>query len=349
MAIAFPRNLRLLLHAGESLLDASFYRVPLAVVGSVPVQSDVGAFGGQALSFSANAANYVAFADPFLAAGNLPPGPFYIYARVKFDGTTSAFQAIVGRAAAAGNQAWYLMVSGGLSSVTFWSTVAGSATGGSQLVGGSFSFNTTDFYTIEVSRDASNLIRVFVDGVVVGSATYATIYNSNTQQTWVGRIGVSGYEYPFRGLIDELAIVTGETVEDAAHSVRTTAFDDPLLSPTAGELFTGRVYGSDRPDATGVERPGRDSAAHDLNHGGVHKLTGHVAIDSTPTDMPVARRVLLLDERDNRVIRQTWSRASDGYYEFLWILGGRRYSVLAYDHTNNYRVVGADNRLPEPM
>ncbi|MFZ2990900.1 LamG-like jellyroll fold domain-containing protein [Ideonella sp.] len=348
MAIAFPRNLRFLLHAGEDLRDESFYHVRLVEVGAVPVQSDASAFGGQAVSFSGSFGNYLAFADPLNTAGNLPAGPFYIYARFKLDGTTGAHQAIIGRAAAAGNQAWYIVVHFDLGAVSFWSTVAGSATGGTQAVTGSYAFNTTDWYTVEVSRDASNVIRVFVNGAVVASATYATIYNSTTQQTLIGRIGVSGYEYPFNGLIDEIALVTGESVEEAAHSVRTTPFDDPVLNATAGEQLDGRVFGPDRL-AAAPARPGRDAASNDLTHGGVHKLTGHVSIDSTPTDMPVARRVLLLDERDNRVIRQTWSRASDGYYEFLWILGGRRYSVLAYDHTNNYRVVGADNRLPEPM
>lgn len=349
MPINFSRNVQFLLHGGEAVRDESFYHVPLSTQGSVPAQDDAAAFGGKALAFTGNSANYLRFEDPFQVAGNLPAGPFYLYARVKFSGTTSASQAIVGRAAASGNQAWYLMVNGALTTVTFWSTPAGTATGGTQLVSGAFAFNTTDYYQIEVSRDAANLIRVFVDGTLVASATFAVVYSSTTQQTTIGRIGVSGFEFPLNGLIDELAIVTGESVEESAHAVRTGPFDNPVLSAGALGAFVGRVLGAATPGAVSVDRAGREPGAIDLTHGGVHQLSGHVAVDDTPTDMPVARRVLLLDERDNRVIRQTWSRASDGYYLFAGIAGGRRYSVIAYDYPNNYRAVIADNRLPEPM
>jgi hypothetical protein len=89
--------------------------------------------------------------------------------------------------------------------------------------------------------------------------------------------------------------------------------------------------------------------AIDLEDGGLFRLAGHVAIAATPTNLPVARRVVLIDERSNRIIRQAWSRPADGYYEFRGIRGDRRFSVAAYDYQNSYRTVIANNLVAEAM
>ena len=76
---------------------------------------------------------------------------------------------------------------------------------------------------------------------------------------------------------------------------------------------------------------------------GTATLTGTVT--NFPAQ-PVARRVILIEERSGRVIRETWSDATTGVYSFPNIMGGRKYTVVSYDHTGFYRAVIADNLEP---
>lgn len=59
-------------------------------------------------------------------------------------------------------------------------------------------------------------------------------------------------------------------------------------------------------------------------------------------------RLRLFRDRDGVIVAETWSDAS-GNYAFAGIDPAERYSVVAYDHTHNYRAVIADNLLPELM
>lgn len=90
-------------------------------------------------------------------------------------------------------------------------------------------------------------------------------------------------------------------------------------------------------------------AAHDLYFGGVGRVYGTVKEKSTPANTPLRRRVLLIDERTRLPIRETWSDAGTGNYEFRHVRQGVPYTVLSYDHTGAYRAVVADAQMPEPM
>lgn len=83
--------------------------------------------------------------------------------------------------------------------------------------------------------------------------------------------------------------------------------------------------------------------AADIYDGGTAYLDGITDIYNEPDAIPVSRKVLLIRERDRRVIRETWSRASDGYYRFEGIAPGGPYTVLTIDHLRAYRAVAADN------
>ena len=66
-------------------------------------------------------------------------------------------------------------------------------------------------------------------------------------------------------------------------------------------------------------------------------------------DLPVSRRVLLVDERANFVVRETWSDAVTGAYSFEYINPAVRYLVISYDYKQNFRAAVADNLTAEPM
>ena len=84
-------------------------------------------------------------------------------------------------------------------------------------------------------------------------------------------------------------------------------------------------------------------------YAGDHQITGTVTEKGVPDDRPVARRVLLFDERTYAVVRETWSDPVTGTYSFEKISPVPRYVVIAYDYKHNFRAVIADNLRAEPM
>ncbi len=89
----------------------------------------------------------------------------------------------------------------------------------------------------------------------------------------------------------------------------------------------------------------------DLQDGGGYCIYGTTELDADPTDVPVLRRVQLYDQRDGRLVRETWSDAATGSYRFDHIRGGdgTRYFAVAFAHTGDKRAVVADNLLPEVL
>lgn len=86
----------------------------------------------------------------------------------------------------------------------------------------------------------------------------------------------------------------------------------------------------------------------DLYDGGRGQIVGTVREKSTPTNVPLRRKVRLFHELSGRFIRETWSDDA-GNYAFTGIDPTQRYTVVSYDYLQNYRAVIADNILPEVM
>lgn len=80
---------------------------------------------------------------------------------------------------------------------------------------------------------------------------------------------------------------------------------------------------------------------------------GHIAAtvkkqeQADPAATPVARRVVLLVEPTLQQVAETWSDAATGAYRFDGLSPEARFTVVAYDHTHNWRAVIADNLAPE--
>lgn len=85
-------------------------------------------------------------------------------------------------------------------------------------------------------------------------------------------------------------------------------------------------------------------------HGG-HGIAGSVKrrIQGVVADEPLRRRVLLIDEANCIVVRETWSDATTGAYSFDHIGAEPRYLVIAFDHEGRHRAVVADNLRAQPM
>lgn len=86
----------------------------------------------------------------------------------------------------------------------------------------------------------------------------------------------------------------------------------------------------------------------DLIHGGPGRITGTVEEKATP-NLPLRRRVRLHRDVDGLCVRETWSDAATGAYEFTDINPAYRYTAIAYDYAHNHRAVAADNLRPEVL
>src|SRR5512137_11964 len=80
---------------------------------------------------------------------------------------------------------------------------------------------------------------------------------------------------------------------------------------------------------------------------GTGVIAGTVAEKTTPTNRPLRRRVLCLEQTRWIAVGETWSDAVTGAYTFRNLNPKLPYVVIAFDHTGSYRAVIADNLLPE--
>lgn len=81
----------------------------------------------------------------------------------------------------------------------------------------------------------------------------------------------------------------------------------------------------------------------DTEFSGPGVIVGTVKRENTPTNVPLRRRVRLHRESDGLMLRETWSDAVTGAYEFRDLAMQDRYTVITYDYEHNYRAVITDN------
>ena len=81
---------------------------------------------------------------------------------------------------------------------------------------------------------------------------------------------------------------------------------------------------------------------------GIGRVKGTVATKGSLNQF-VHRKVRLIRERDGLVVREAWSNATTGEYDFQWVDEAQTFTVVSYDHLHNYRAVIADNLTPELM
>lgn len=86
----------------------------------------------------------------------------------------------------------------------------------------------------------------------------------------------------------------------------------------------------------------------DYVHGGAGRINGTVEEKATP-NVPLKRKVRLHRDVDGMHVRETWSDAVTGAYEFTDINPEYTYTAIAYDYARNHRAVVADGLIPEAM
>ena len=185
--------------------------------------------------------------------------------------------------------------------------------------------------------------KVYVNGVNATVATPSTTspgWTPGYGSTTSADVGSRNGTFAFGGLLDDLVFFDRQlTPAEVAQLYAAGAGSRQIKQPFA-DVFVSA------PNLTPVGTLLRAPLlmARDVEFGGDGVIAGSIKEKNTPANTPLRRRVLLIDERSRITIRETWSDAVTGNYEFRGVKQGVKYTVISYDHLHNYSAVIVDNQ-----
>jgi len=133
---------------------------------------------------------------------NFGSGQFTVECFGLFTSAPSGAQILVGQFQGASNLGWDFGTNAG-SLLFFYSTTGAD----SPSVGAAFSPTLNTWYHLAVDRDASNVLRVYVNGAVITSSTVSATLFASTLSVAIGNDGNTTRRFP--GQIDEIRISKG--------------------------------------------------------------------------------------------------------------------------------------------
>jgi len=223
------------------------------------------------------------------------------------------------------------------------------------LSGGVVTTNT--WQHVAFARRAANTY-LFLDGDLVASGTSSVIVIPSVARPLIlGAVddGSTPTSF-FQGFIDEVRVTNTVSRYTSSFTPQDSAFGDwnllPAIAPVPSRTrqlapSPERLLPATELPVTTVHGHLREFPFFDVYNGGMGLITGTVKEKALPANTPLHRKVWLMDEASGMVIRETWSDATTGNYEFRAIKQGVKYTVLAYDYTGSYRAVIADAQIPE--
>ena len=213
-----------------------------------------------------------------------------------------------------------------------------------------------------VTRSGTSL-RIFVNGTL--GATFTLSANLTNTRVNVG--ATSGASSNWLGDEDEIRITNGNSRYTANFTAPSAAFgenttDDPLWNNVVAlwhmDAYAAATVKGVAPVLGRFQQfapPAFSRAGFSVmpllfkrDYGGRGRVYGTVKIKAV-TPIPVARKVRLIRDIDGVCLEEKMSDPVTGFYEFIGYDLAQKYTVLTYDHTNNYRAVVADNLTPEAM
>lgn len=362
----------LLLHfdgANDSsvFIDSSPRAKAVTPVGSAKLSTTTKVYGSASGVFSGSNS---CLSIPYHADFNISPYDFciefllYIAAPSALDGNSTRVAQIVSANIPPGGgltkNSWGVILNGNSSKTgTGLIFSLNDASGNAYFLSADYSFSALTWYRCKICRVSAVGIDVYVDDVkltkqidTIGLLSYPL---GATNPVLVGRNGYPGYVRELNGCLDELRISSATARAGAATQTAAWPDDDGFLqvSPFTPSVGLGgwrphQIIGSPRP-AGAASTVIRTRVFADVYNGGWGVVSGTVKQKSTPVNTPLRRRVVLIDEQSRATIRETWSDAVTGNYEFRGVKLGVPYTVLSYDHTHGYRATVADNLLAEVM
>lgn len=264
-------------------------------------------------------------------------GAAYRYWRIRLTGTPSGSKTIyfglVGMREAADG-------SGANLSVTGNGTASCSAGSGQDLA---FDGDIANSWQLTVNSSYTSgawLMWDFGAGVA-HDINHLTLYTANFAYN------VAGMDLVLQGSADLLSWEDRILVPGGIAPLTTVTYSTNLPFVVAPK--TAPLWWSGPAPPPGAVRGPRVAAFWDTEDGGQYRIVGTVKVKGTP-NLPVYRRVVLINERSRRIVRETWSDPVTGAYAFEGIRGDVTYTTMTYDHTSAHlRATAADGLTAERM
>lgn len=218
------------LHHCDNLTE-SVYNATIYNVGGAAVSTAVSKFG--AGSFETSATKYFYTPGNGVTAFQFSTNPFTIDLWVRFKSAQTRGVFFSQDAAF-----WFFIWDGGI-------FFRAGPYGADQSVSGTFATPTPgQWYYLSVDRDASNVLRVYVDGVMVSKTTGFTSVMSSTASVNMGRWQNDSSIY-LDGYLDDIRVTKGVARygSDAGFTVPTEPSSIGILRPSVG-AFTATGFGS---------------------------------------------------------------------------------------------------------
>lgn len=294
-----------------------------AVIGSGASRTTITTkVGAGAIEFTPGGSpvnSYVRFPD--IPAYHIGTGKFNIEAYVRFKDLTKVDQTIASqlRNAAGGNRAWDFLRNGGNLELRIHGD--GGSTPTATIVG-AFAWAIDTWYHIEVGRDGSGDIRLFVNGTQVGSTVNhtGTFFNSTTALR-LGKIDSSSANYhSLDGFIDQFRFIVGDVLHTAGFTPSVLPFPEEVLEEDISLVdFDGRDYLCTISGTTAAKQPTYDTIINNITADGTASFKSQEASFQSATVLSIT---------DNRKFKVTELTPAidfpDGYFNggaIIWQTG----------------------------
>jgi hypothetical protein len=195
-------------------VDSSPKAHTISRISSAALSTAQSKFGGAAASMIGGVNCWSSADSADWAFGS---GKFTVEGWFYFTAAPSGTQSLISQWSGSSSLGWFFGFAAG--KLAFYYSTTGSD---SPNVTTTWAPSTNAWYHIAVDRDASNVIRVYVDGVVVASATVASAFYDSTLNLELGG-SVVGWPSP-TGYMDEVRITKGIARYAGAFTPPTSAF-----------------------------------------------------------------------------------------------------------------------------
>ena len=144
-------------------------------------------------------------------------GQFTVEAWAYFTIAPTGIQGVLAQFGGSTNLGWFLGTSSG--NLNFYYSTTGTNT---TAVGAAYSPPLNTWVHLAADRDASNVLRVYANGVVIASATVTSTFFASTRDVCIGNDGNLNRKFP--GRLDEIRVVRGTAMYGGAFTPPTAAF-----------------------------------------------------------------------------------------------------------------------------
>jgi hypothetical protein len=209
-----------------------------------------------------------------------------------------------------------------------------------------FPVNEWVHFAYTATAGSPSSFRMFQNGVQVGFSSNNLVHDFGQVQTILGSNGWDGANGRLNAYLDDFRFTKGVARYTADFTPPAAEFLDEVRANMGPELLAGTGQNAVMPLFIDTPLRGIPVVFTYNPDDGTANITGTVAERGVPVNQPLSRRVNLIEQISGRTLAEVWSDPLTGAYTFSGILGGRKYTVVSYDHTGYHRAVIADNLEP---